>query len=141
MAELRKFLEFLNRVLLWGVAAIPKIGVQMGLAVISMAGVISTMFSKFTWLNSATSYVQNATTVVSQFMQRDFGVIGNVLLGWFALDHLSQVAIVTITATIGVTVVVFVTIFVSVMTVVPSILIVRGIMKALQTASIGILDP
>lgn len=113
--------------------------ISMGIS--GIVGVVSTMFCKFTWLSTATNWVVSATESVRTFVNQDFGVLGEILLGWFSLNSLVQYLTVLVTCTVGATVVVFVTIFAALFVAVPIILSCKAICKAVKTASLGLLEP
>ena len=141
MGFLLTFFEWLYGLLRKALSIVSSLGSQIVTAIGSVVAVVGTMFGNFTWLDGATSWVNNATSVVSNFVNASHSDLFEIFFGWFAVDTFVQVCGVVVSATFGVAVVVFVTIFTAVFGLVPVVLGVRAICKALQTVSVGYVKP
>ena len=141
MGFLLEFFEWLYGLLRKALSIITDLGAQIVAALGSVVAVVGTMFSHFTWLDGATDWVNRATSTVDTFVNAAHSDLFEIVFGWFAVDTFVQVCGVVVSATFGVAVVVFVTIFTAVFGLVPVVLGVRAICKALQTVSVGYVKP
>lgn len=116
---------------------IPLILSVPGLMVIALGSIgvfVSTIFSRFTWLASATQYVQQATQIVQQFGNEEYGAIGQFLLGWFGFGNLAIAITSVITMTVGATIAVFVTLLIGIVAIVPLVYAVRAALRTINLA-------
>lgn len=141
MSFVVEFFRFLQKALRWCLFGLVGVAGQIGVAVVGVVGAVSTAFSRFTWLATATSWVNDATTSVRSLVDYSSEGLASLFLHWFSLDRAVQVAIVVVTSTVGATVAAIITLFLAVMAIVPTVLIVRAILKSIQTATGGIIDP
>lgn len=79
----------------------------------SVSVAVGGMFSRFTFFTPAVTAIQNATTSVQTIMNAPHGALGDVFLGFFAIDRIVQTILLLITLTIGVSTVALITIFCS----------------------------
>lgn len=141
MGFLLTFFEWLYGLLRKALKIIIDLKAQIVTAIGSVVAVVGTMFGNFTWLDGATGWVESATSMVQGFVNEAHSDLFEIFFGWFAVDTFVQVCGVVVAATFGVAVVVFVTIFTAVFGLVPIVLGVRAICKALQTVSAGYVNP
>lgn len=141
MSLVLNFFEWLYSILRKGLEIVVSLSGQIVTAIASVVGVVSTMFSNFEWLQGATDWVNGATTKVSSFVNAGHSELFEIFFGWFALDTFVQVCGVVVSCTFGVACIVFVTIFTAVFGLVPVVLGIRSICKALKVVSVGYVEP
>lgn len=141
MGILVNFFTWLYGLLRKALEIITNLSNQVAVAIVSVASVVGTMFSHFTWFQDATSWVTRATAQVSSFVNASHSELFEIFFGWFAVDTFVQVCGFVVACTFGVACVVFVTIFAAVFGLVPVVLGVRAICKALKVVSVGYVEP
>lgn len=141
MGVVIKFFVWLYERLRSAVAFLVSVGGMIVSAVAGCIAVVSSMFSRFSFWDSPRQWLQDATTAVADVVNNDVGVIGGVLLRFFAVDRLVQVCATSVASTVGVTVLIFVTIFTALVSVVPAVLAVRAVLRAVKLSTGGVIDP
>lgn len=141
MSFIAEFFGWLYGLLRKALEIVTNLGAQVVAAIASVAAVVGSMFGNFTWLDGATGWVNRATQQVSTFVNGNHSDLFEIFFGWLSIDTFVQVCGVVLACTFGVAVVVFVTIFSAVFGLVPIVLGVRAICKALKVVSVGYVEP
>lgn len=141
MGVIANFFDWLYKLLVRALVSIKSTAVQISAAITGVIAAVGGMFSHFTWLDGTVAWIEEATSTISSFMGGDFGIMGTVFFGWFNLGRLVQCLSVLLAATVGATVAILVTVFVGVFALVPLVLGVRAILKAIRTGTAGLIDP
>lgn len=141
MGALLNFVNWLWRLLSKSFPLLFNLPAQIGLAVGGCVAAVASMFSHFSFFTTATSWI-NELTNSTQIVLDSFGSsnAAYIFLGWFAFGRLVQVVGGVIALTLGVTAVVFVTMLVSTLSVLTVAYVVRGVQKAIQICSAGLVD-
>ena len=141
MGALINFVNWFWRLLSKSVVLLFNLPFQIGLAIGGCVAAVATMFSHFSFFSSATSCINELTrsahTVIDSYGGSNAAYI---FLGWFSFGRLVQVVGGVISLTRGVTAVVFVTMLVSTLSVLTVAYTVRGVQKAIQICSAGLID-
>lgn len=141
MGVLVDFLQFVQKCLKWGMFGLVGVVGLIGSAVVGLISAVGTAFSHFTWLETATGWVNAAASTVSNVVNVADSPLTQVLFGWCALDRAVQILGVVIGATFGATISALITLFLAVFALVPTVLTVRAILKLIQTGTAGVVDP
>lgn len=141
MSTILSFFQWLYRSISRSTILLTSGAGQIALIVGAAAAAATSMFSRFSYFETSHNWITEATASVRQLLSFDPGSVGSVLLYWFSIDRLVQIMGGVLTLTVGVTVLIFVTIFGAVFAIVPTVLAFRAILKAIKTATVGILDP
>lgn len=141
MGALVNFVNWLWRLCSKSFGLLFNVPTQIGLAVGGCVAAVATMFSHFSFFTTATSWIHELKTSAQMVVDSFAGSnAASIFLGWFAFGRLVQVVAGVVTLTLGVTAVVFVTMLVSTLSVLTTAYIVRGVQKAIQICSAGLID-
>lgn len=141
MGGVLNFFQWLYGIIQKALALVVSIPGLILSGVAGIASAIGTAFSQFTWLDSATNYVNSVTAAVRTLVNSNHGSLGDIFLGWFALDRLSQCVATLAACTIGATIIACITIFAAIFVCIPGILGIRALCKGIRTFSGGVVSP
>lgn len=141
MSALYDFFHWLYSLLKQCVAKLVTVGGAVVSAIASAVAFITGLFGHWSFTSTVVGWIDDATAYLENIIPSSTSELGQILFGFLALDQLAVIAVALFSLTVGVVVLVFITMFVALFTVVPAVLAVRALLKAIKTFTGGFVDP